>query len=172
MTSDKLDSRQKLSLNKTLQAALDRSAASLQLMLGGEINIGMTPTASRTPGVCVRLGLTGALEGGIYIDLPEKMAIEIVKSLTAGRELTLLDEVARSILMELGNILASVFVGYFDEHRGLRTLPTPPDLSLVPLDIPIFAAFFSAEFRWSKSQERAKVFVGLDQSALDILLAG
>ena len=172
MTADKLDSRQKLSLNKTLQAALDRSAASLQLMLGGDINIGMTPTASRTPGVCVCFGLTGALEGGIYVDLPEKMALEIVKTLTTGRELSLLDEVAWSILMELGNILASVFVGYFDEYRGLRTLPTPPALSLVPHDIPSFTAFFSATLSWSKSQERAKVFVGLDQSALDILLAG
>ena len=74
--------------------------------------------------------------------------------------------------MELGNVLASVFVGYFDQYRGLRTLPTPPDLSLVPLDIPLFAGMFRAELCWTKSPERAEVLIGLDRSALDILLAG
>ncbi len=171
MAPEKLNPQQQLRLNKSIQAALDRAAASLKMMLGGEINIGIAPASLRTPGVDVRLGLSGALEGGIYIDLPEKMALEVVKTLMAGQDLSLLDEAARSVLMELGNVLASVFVGYFDQYRGLRTLPTPPELSLAPLDIPDFAAFFSAEFSWSKSRERAEVLVGLERSALDILLA-
>lgn len=169
---EKLNRQQKLSLNKTIQAALDRSAAALKMMLGGEINIGIGPASLRNSGVCVSLGLCGALEGGIYIDLPEKMADEIVKTLAPGQEMSLLDEMARSVLMELGNVLASVFVAYFDQYRGLRTLPTPPALSLVPLDIPVFSELFSAEFTWSKSMERAEVLIGFDRSALDILLAG
>jgi CheY-specific phosphatase CheX len=172
LVPEKLNPQQQLSLNKTIQAALDRAAASLKTMLGGEISIGLAPAALRPSGVSVSLGLTGALEGGIYIDMPEKLAVEIVKTLSAGRDLSLLDETARSILMELGNILASVFVGYFDQNRGLRILPTPPELSLVPHEVPDFAGVLSAEFFWSKCHERAEVIVGLERSALDILLAG
>ncbi len=107
----------------------------------------------------------------MFIDLPEEMAVEIVKTLTTGRNLSLLDEVARSALMELGNILASVFVGYFDPYPRLRTLPIPPEMSLVPLDIPPFAGIFSAEFCWNKSQQRGEVVVGLDRAALELLLS-
>jgi len=170
--AEKLNSQQQLSLNKTIQAALDRSAAALKQMLGGEIRIGVASASLRPAGVCVRLGLNGALEGELYIDLPENMAVEIVKTLTDGRELSLLDEVARSILMELGNVLASVFVGYFDQYRGIRTLPTPPELSLVPRDIPVFAEVFIAELSWSKSRQQGEVLIGLERSALNILLAG
>ncbi len=171
MASELLSPQQRIKLNKTLQAGLDRAARALKAMLGGEISIGIVPPALRPPGVCVWLGLNGALEGGIFVALPEAMAVEIVKTLSAGQDLSLLDETARSVLMELGNILASVFVGYFDQCRGLRTLPTPPELSLVPLDIPEFEGFFSAELRWSKSREPAEVLVGLHRPALDILLA-
>ena len=168
---EKLNSQQQLSLNKTVQAALDRSAASLKMMLGGDIRIRIAPASLRTPGVCVQLGLRGALDGGVYLDLPETMAVEIVKTLTAGKELSLLNETARSVLMELGNVLVSVFVGYFDQYRGLRSLPTPPALSLVPLDIPAFAESFIAEFVWSKCRESAEVLIGFERSSLDILLA-
>ena len=172
MIPEKLNPQQHLSLNKSIQAALDRSAASLQMMLSGEVHIELCPPALRAPDVCVSLGLTGALPGGIYIDLPETMAIQIVKTLIPGSHLTLLDEMSRSVLMELGNILASVFVAYFDQSRGLRTLPTPPELCLIPLDIPRYAECLSADFSWTKSHDRAQVLIGLDRSALNILLAG
>lgn len=170
MTSQVISSQQRLRLNQTLQAALDQVANSLRMMLGGTINIRIVPPVMRTPGVSVRLGLTGALEGGLHLDLPEGMAVEMVKTLTNGQDLSLLDEVARSALMELGNVLASVFVGYFDQNRGLRTLPTPPEISLVPLDTPEFAGIFTAEFSWEKCQERAEVLIGLQKSAIEILL--
>ena len=167
--SDKLNSPQQRRLHKMIQIALDRSAAALKIMLGGKIKIGLVRAPLQTPGICVRLGLSGDLKGDIYIDLPEKMAVEIVKTLTAGDELSLLDEAARSALMEMGNILASVFVGYFDQHHGLRTLPMPPEFSLAPIDIPIYAEYFTAEFFWGQSLERAGVLIGLERSALDIL---
>ncbi len=171
MMTEPLSSQQRQQINKTLQQSFDQVAISLRMMLGGEISLRVTTPFLRPAGVQVHLGLTGALEGGLYLDLPEKMALEVVKTLTAGRDLSLLDESARSALMELGNVLASVFVGYFDQSRGLRTLPTPPELSLVPQELPAFTEFFTAEFNWSKSQEKAEVLVGLKKSALDILLA-
>ncbi len=172
MAPEKLNSQQRARLNRSIQAGLDLAATSLKMMLGGEIHIGVVTSSARPDGVSVRLGMSGALEGGLYIDLPENMAVKIVKTLSAGREISLLDDIARSSLMELGNVLASVFVGYFDQYPGLRTLPSPPDLSLVPLDIPVFAGLFHAELCWTKSSERAEVLIGLERSALDILLAG
>lgn len=169
---DKLSPLQRTSLNKTMQAAFDRAAATLALMLGGEVSLALATRPLRCPGVCVRLGLAGALEGGIYVDLPEKMALALVRKLTSGGEPSLLAEASRSVLMELGNILASVFVAYFDQYRGLRTLPTPPELSLVPFDVPDFAATFCAEFRWNNCREQGSLLVGLDDAALAILLAG
>ncbi len=171
MSVERLSGQQRCRLSEILQHGLDQAALTLRMMLGGEVSIRIISPFLRPPGVCVRLGLTGALEGGLYLDLPEHMAVEMVKTLTAEQELSLLDEAARSALMELGNVLASVFVGYFDQSRGVRTLPTPPELSLVPQELPEFAGFFSAELSWSKCREKAEVLVGLQKSAIDILLA-
>ncbi len=167
----KLNSQQRLRLDRTMQTALDSTAVSLRMMLGGEVKIGLARVSSLEPSIIVRLGLRGALTGKFYIDLPENMAIEIVKTLTAERDLPLFDKMARSALMEMGNVIASVFVSYFDQHRGLRTLSTPPELSFVPLDIPVFAKIFTAQFFWSRIQNPAVISIGLEQSALDILLA-
>jgi CheY-specific phosphatase CheX len=171
VTAEILSSQQRIRLSEMLQGGLDQTATTLEMMLGGEISIRIKPPSLRNPGVCVWLGMTGALDGGLYVDLPEQMAVELVKTLTVGQELTLLDEAARSALMEFGNVLASVFVGHFDQKRGLRSLPTPPEMSLVPLDMPDFAGFFSAELSWSKCQDKAEVLVGLQKPAIDILLA-
>ncbi len=171
MTKLNLNAQQLSNLGDRLQRGLDQAAASLQMMLGGNIQIQIVSPSMRTYGVNVRLGLVGALEGGFSIDLPENMAVEMVKTLTARADLSLLDEEARSALMELGNVLASVFVAYFDQNYGLRTLPTPPEISLVPLDLPEFDSFFSAELRWNNCKEKAELLLGLQKSAVDILLA-
>ncbi len=166
----KLNQQKQQQLEKVLRGALVEVAATFERMLGGEIRIHMCAPAFPLQGVGVQLGMTGALEGGFYLDLPEKLALELVKRLTGTGDLSLLDETARSALMEFGNILASVFVGHFDQHRGLRSLPTPPKISLVPLVVAEFAGFCGAELRWSSCQERAQLLIGLGRESLDILL--
>lgn len=166
-----LSTQQRAGLSRALQTGLDQAARTLGTMLGGEVEIRLTSAGLRSPGVCVWLGMTGALPGGLYLDLPEQMALDIVKTLTAGSDLGLLDEAARSALMELINVLGSVFVGHFDQKFGLRSLPTPPEISLAQLEIPPFCHLFCASLSWSGSQESGELLIGLEQPAVDILLA-
>ena len=166
-----LGNEQKKRLYGALQAGLDQSAAALRMMLGGRLEIRPRSPVLKESGIQVRLGLHGALEGGVHIDLPEQMADQVVKRLTGRAELSLLDDQARSSLMELGNILASAFVAHFDQSRGIRTLPTPPQLSFVPREIPEFPLCYTAELYWSDCTERGEVLICMQQSALDILLS-
>lgn len=166
----KISPQQQKNMTRVLQPALDQVAATLGMMLGGGVRIVQAPPELRPAGVCVWLGLEGALKGAIYLDLPEKMASDAVKRLSGGGELSLLDETARSILMEIGNVFASVFVAYYDQNRGLRSLPTPPALSLVPLDIPEFDGVFSAQLNWGERSDRTELLIGLEKAAIDMLL--
>ncbi|WP_020678203.1 chemotaxis protein CheX [Geopsychrobacter electrodiphilus] len=172
MTRQKLNTQQLLRLERSVQAGLDAAGKTLKMLLDGNIRIGIITPEVSLVGVCVSLGLNGALTGGVTILLPEMLAVEIVKKLTADAHPSLLDEQARSAIKEFGNILASAFVVHFDQHQGLRTMPTPPDLSFVRQDPPVFDSLFWAEFYWSSCLERGQVLVGLDSPALDILLAG
>lgn len=170
MSADKLGTQQREKLGKALQGAMEQCAATLGMMLGGDVRIVHQPPVLRASGVRVWLGLNGALEGGVFLDLPEPMALDAVKRLTAGTAISLLDETARSALMEVGNVFASVFVAYFDQNRGLRTMPTPPELSLAPRELPDFDGFYTAEICWSSSAEKAELLIGFEASALEILL--
>ena len=158
-------------LREIMQTGLEQSLATLRTMLDGRIEFRPQEPVWKNAGVKIQLGLHGALEGGMYIELPEHMADEIVKRLTAGKAQSLLNENARSALMEVGNILASVFVAHFDRSRGLRTLPSPPQLSFAPLELPQFAFCYAARLCWSQCPEQGEVLIGMQQPALDILLA-
>lgn len=170
MVKDKLNPQQRKQMQRVLHGALEQMAATLGMMLGDDVQIDQSQAQLRPMGVCVSLGLEGALSGAVYLDIPENMAVDAVKRLNAGVALSLLDETARSVLMELGNVLASVFVAYYDQNRGLRTLPTPPSLSLVPLEIPEFEGLFSAQVRWGGFDDNTELLIGLRQSAIDMLL--
>ncbi|MCF6178319.1 MAG: hypothetical protein L3J63_02870 [Geopsychrobacter sp.] len=170
MAREKLNRAQRAQLARITQAGLSHAAATLKQMLGGEIRIQVTEEPFRCAAVLIRLGLRGALPGELFIALPENLAQGLVKRLTAESDLSLLNERARSALMEFGNILASAFVGYYDQNHGLRTLPTPPEMSLVPLDIPTFDSSVCASFSWSTGQVRGDLLIGFEQPGLDILL--
>jgi len=163
---------QRTRLERIVQVGLSHAAVTLKPLLGDELLIRVSAEPFRPSAVAMRLGLKGALPGELLIALPENLAQALVKRLTAAEELSLLDEQARSALMEFGNILASAFVGYYDQNHGLRTLPTPPDLSLVALDIPAFAGSACARLSWHRQQPPGLLLIGFEQSALDILLAG
>ena len=168
--TDRLNQQQQKQMERVLQGALEQSAKSLGMMLGGEVRINLSRFGPVPNEVCVWLGLEGALAGSVSLFLPEDMALAMVKRLSGGAELSLLDETARSMLMELGNVLASVFVAYYDQHRGLRTLPTPPGISLVPHPLPEGQNLFAAKLRWSGQETAADLLIGLDKSAVEILL--
>jgi len=155
-----------------LQRGLEQAATALAAMLNDRVSIKLG--SGRRPllvGVSIWLKLKGALPGSICLCLPETLALELAKRLTQTRDLSLFDEMARSALMECGNLLASAFVAYFDESCGLRTLPSPPLLSLVPLQLPDFAEAFTAEFAVEFCQTQGRVFIGLDSAGLRALSA-
>lgn len=167
---ENLSPRRRKEMEKILHGSLERAAATLGMILGDPVHIIQVPPQRKPSGVSVWLGLEGALAGGVCLDLPENVAIDAVKRLNGGVELSLLDETARSMLMELGNLLASVFVAYYDQKRGLRTLPTPPTLSLASFDMPEYDALFSAQVGWGGLTDNAELLIGLDTSAIDMLI--
>jgi CheY-specific phosphatase CheX len=172
MNAKRLSNQQRSRLEKSVQAGLDTAGRTLRMLLGGEIRLGIVSAGTEFPGVAVRLGLSGALAGGVSILLPETLALAIAETLLRNGQVSLLNEEARSAIMEFGNILASAFVVHFDQQQGLRTLPTTPALSLVRQEPLRFDGLFCADFYWSSCLERGQVLIGFEGSALDILLAG
>jgi hypothetical protein len=149
-----------------LQSGLERAAAALTVMLHNPVSIRLGPERPPLAGVSIWLTLTGATPGGICLCLPETLALELAKRLTRSSVLSLLDEMARSALMECGNVLASAFVAWFDERYALRSLPLPPAFSLIPLQLPDFSVVFDAEFAVEFCQIRGQVQIGLDAAGV------
>jgi len=154
-----------------LQRGLEQAATALATMVKDPVSIKLGSGRPPLVGVSIWLTLQGALPGAICLCLPETLALELAKRLTQTRDLSLFDEMARSALMECGNLLASAFVAYFDESCGLRTLPSPPRLSLVPWQLPPFTEAFAAEFAVDFCQIQGQIFIGLDTAALQALAA-
>ena len=74
------------------------------------------------------LGMSGDLEGHVMLLFPEKRALECV-DLMFGRPVgttTEADEMAKSAVAELGNIVGSAFVNALADHVQLMLHPSPP----------------------------------------------
>lgn len=86
-----------------------------------------------TRGMCVRLGVRGAVSGTFLLLLPAQAAhdlLELLLGTPPHAELTALEE---SALREVGNIVCSAFVGAVDPLIDGTLLPTPPTALPGPL---------------------------------------
>ena len=85
-------------------------------------------------GLGIYMGINGDLNGGMLLFFPEQSAVWLSCQLLGQAPADLLAEPVSSTLKEVGNIIASAFLASLDNQLQLRALPTPPELSLAPLD--------------------------------------
>ncbi len=81
--------------------------------------------------VWLRIGLLGQLEGDIIFGFPEKVALRIVSGMMGGYAVTEFDEMSRSALSELGNMIsgnASTML----YNEGVQIDITPPNFIQLP----------------------------------------
>lgn len=165
----RVENRSQSAAKMAVQSGLERAAVAVSVMLDNPVSIRLGSERPPAAGVSIWLTLKGALPGSMCLCLPETLALALAKRLNRTTVLTLLDEMARSALMECGNVLASTFVACFDERYALRTLPLPPTFSLVPLRLPDFPVVFDAQFAVEFCQSQGQVLIGLETTAVSAL---
>lgn len=84
-----------------------------------------TPVSSKN--VVVMLGLTGALRGNIAINIDEETAMKIASNMMGGIPVLNFDEIARSAVSELGNMVMGGVCTAISE-QGIEIDITPPSL--------------------------------------------
>jgi chemotaxis protein CheC len=120
------------------------AATALSELLGGRrVTLEVTRSALLSPGqlevllggaeqqrLAVHVGLCGGFEGCLLLTYERGPGVELARSLAGGEayrgsELT---EVGCSVLMEVGNIVASAFLNGVGKVSGLTLLPSTPEL--------------------------------------------
>jgi chemotaxis protein CheX len=69
----------------------------------GKIYVKDSPFASQN--VAIIIGLTGTIKGQVLINMSEPMALKIASNMMGGMPVAALDEIARSAISELGNMI-------------------------------------------------------------------
>jgi chemotaxis protein CheX len=75
----------------------------------------------------IRIGMTGQLEGDVIFGLHNEVALKIVSAMMGGFPVSELDEIGKSAISELGNMIsgnASTLL----YHQGVTIDITPPEL--------------------------------------------
>lgn len=89
-----------------------------------DTNMGQTTTAKD---VAILIGVSGELEGQTMINLEKPFAMQIASSMMGGMPVTELDEISKSAVAELGNmVLGNAAIHLFNE--GCKIDITPPTL--------------------------------------------
>ena len=80
-------------------------------------------------GICVEVRVEGDLSGTMLLTLTEDSAMHIIHSFGAMLEgKTLMDDLAQSALMEVGNIVTGSFITAMSNFVGEKGMSTPPTL--------------------------------------------
>lgn len=77
--------------------------------------------------IWIKIGMTGQMQGDILFGLHEAVALKVVGAMMGGFELAEMDEIGRSAISELGNMIsgnASTML----YNQGIRVDITPPEL--------------------------------------------
>ncbi len=112
--------------------------------------------------VCAILGVIGDIKGQVIYGFDEQTAKNVVSRMMMGAEVTEFDEMARSALGELGNIITGkASVGL--EQNGYRIEISPPtlvmaqNLKISSLNIPMIVVPLETEVG------TIEIYVGLEQ---------
>ncbi|WP_019532910.1 chemotaxis protein CheX [Paenibacillus ginsengihumi] len=77
--------------------------------------------------IWIQIGMTGQMEGDIVFGLHEEVALKMVSAMMGGFLITELDEMSRSAISELGNMISgNASTMLF--NQGVRVDITPPKL--------------------------------------------
>ena len=97
--------------------------ADIEEISRGDLDIKENPL--HTEKLSVSIGLTGQLEGFVYIGFDENTALQILSSMMGGMEFKEVNEMVKSGIGEIGNILMGNTSSKFNE-LGYSTNITPP----------------------------------------------
>lgn|GEM_PF-682810 len=111
------------------QAFAEAAVHVLQEMLGTEVAVGehrVEVTALHADEVTVLVGLTGEVSGLCLLTMPNSTAYAAV-SMMMGETVTELDDIGRSAVAELGNMISGAATIKLEE-RGISSNITPPSV--------------------------------------------
>lgn len=77
--------------------------------------------------IWIQIGMTGQLSGNIIFGLHEQVAMKIVSAMMGGFTITELDEMGRSAISELGNMISGN-AGILLSNQGVSVDITPPNV--------------------------------------------
>jgi chemotaxis protein CheX len=80
-----------------------------------------------TQGVVIVIGITGQIEGRVLYDMNKQTAMNIASFMMGGEEITAVDELTKSALNELGNIISGNAISMLND-MGFKFDITPPTL--------------------------------------------
>jgi len=89
--------------------------------------LALRPKMFPTPEVSVILGVTGDVKGQVIYGLSQETALGIAKRMMMGMDLEAFDDVARSAIGELGNMITGNATGIL-EKEGILTNISPPTI--------------------------------------------
>lgn len=109
---------------------IEASQTVLAMMTGnkpelGKVYIRKTPFASDN--VAVIVGLTGTIRGQVIISFNKASAISVASAMMGGMPITELDEISKSAIAELGNMIMGNTATIL-ASRGIGIEITPPSL--------------------------------------------
>lgn len=108
-----------------VEAFADAAVQVLQEMLGTSVETGQRGgPALHTGDVTVLVGLTGSVSGVCLISMAEQTACAVAGAMM-GESVSALDEIGRSAVSELGNMIAGAATIRLEE-RGIASDITPP----------------------------------------------
>ena len=119
-----------IALSKMLRAKIDLSVPLVQILPLDKI----ANLVSGENGIiaCVYFGIEGDVKGNILVILTKRSALSLIELLLNKTidSPTTLEELDRSALREMGNILTSAYLGTLSEMLGITLFPTVPGLVL------------------------------------------
>lgn len=91
------------------------------------VNKALKQTFLSSKNVIIMLGVTGDLRGNVAINIDESTAIKIASNMMGGMPVDSFDEIAKSAVSELGNMVMGRVCTAISE-QGLQIDITPPSL--------------------------------------------
>lgn len=109
---------------------LEASQSVINTLLNTDANLGkiyLKPSPYFTNSVIIVIGVVGDFKGQIYFEMTLEIAKKIAGRMLSGNALPALDEVGKSAVSEMGNMIAGNACTLY-EHRNIHIDITPPSL--------------------------------------------
>jgi chemotaxis protein CheX len=109
---------------------IEASQSVLMMMIGSKPELGKVFLRSvpfQSDNIAVIVGLTGKIRGQVVISMSQQTAFRIASSMMGGIEITELDDISKSAISELGNMIMGNTATIL-ASRGVGIEITPPSL--------------------------------------------